>query len=814
MRAYILRFGAVASSALALLAFSPSAQAVVQVTGNVWLSPDASGTGYTVYADDPFTTTVNEGIPTNGNRIDPFRAGDAQIEFEGQPVLNGPGTADDDNVNFDIVVGRTSSGEMIINQSQLRDQNLIIGDEGTVGSTIKRGSGVVRIEGFGSLYNNDPTILPYLGPNVPPDTSPSTTPRLDDVGFDLYVGRFGSGVLQLALGGRSEIQDAAIVGSQSGSVGTLLIDGIDSFLQSGGFETDSSDPNEVHYMIVGQFGSGTMTIANGGQSYNSGPTSSTGGSSDTVFGAVIGSNLAAVDANAPGAGGQGTVYVDGVASKWTVAGNLQVGGFHDKRDGIGPTAMEDLDGNELQYFTNTGRGSLHVSNGALVSIVTLPLDENAANAPNRLDFLVGRFGRVELDGGRIELLGAYNSTNPQSPSQQVERGRLINDGVVTGSGSISVMQFRNRVLGEVRVGAGQTLLVDASGDYTETDNLPLPGEPEYPLSNYGLIEVLGTDTARAEIEFQRAPGVVGAPAEPIRPFLNLPLLGPPSPGNGRTGGEIIGQDAIMRFDSGIINSHKVSFTGGTNLVSGNFDNEGTVFVGGDNTTVTFIDEFFGSGVLQLEPNISLVMFIDNVTFGGAASLNTTFGGRPTGQEISHISSAEDIVLGGTLNASLFTSPGFPSFSPQPGDQFEIISSAADLIGNFSSVNLPGCIGGSLCFVGFPDYTLDKYFVQAFAVPVGGGPDLNGDGVVDDVDYNIWRQNFGTTGPAGDANNDGTVDASDYTIWRDACCGPFPGAGSGSGSGGGFGGTVPEPTSIALLACGGMLALARRRRHLS
>ena len=26
-----------------------------------------------LYADNPFTTTINEGIPTNGNRIDPFR---------------------------------------------------------------------------------------------------------------------------------------------------------------------------------------------------------------------------------------------------------------------------------------------------------------------------------------------------------------------------------------------------------------------------------------------------------------------------------------------------------------------------------------------------------------------------------------------------------------------------------------------------------------------------------------------------------------------------------------------------------------------
>ena len=194
-----------------------------------------------------------------------------------------------------------------------------------------------------------------------------------------------------------------------------------------------------------------------------------------------------------------------------------------------------------------------------------------------------------------------------------------------------------------------------------------------------MIQVQGTIEAPAELEFQRNLVTVPTATDFTRPFLNLPLLpGPPFAPNGRTGGEIIGQNSIMRFDSDIINRHKVSFVGGSNLVSGNFDNQGTVFVGGDNTTVTFVDEFFNNGVFTMEPNISLVMFIDDVTFGGAGSLDTTFGGRPTGQEVSHIASAENIVLDGTLNASLFTSPGFPQFTPVNGDQFEIISSAADL----------------------------------------------------------------------------------------------------------------------------------------
>jgi hypothetical protein len=103
-------------------------------------------------------------------------------------------------------------------------------------------------------------------------------------------------------------------------------------------------------------------------------------------------------------------------------------------------------------------------------------------------------------------------------------------------------------------------------------------------------------------------------------------------------------------------------------------------------------------------------------------------------------------------------------------------------------------------------------LQAFLPPpAGSGPDLNGDGIVNNLDYAVWKQNFGTAGPAGDVNGDGIVNAADYTVWRDNCCGPFPGSGSGSG-GIGFGGAVPEPASGALLAFGGLLASAVRGRR--
>jgi hypothetical protein len=47
-------------------------------------------------------------------------------------------------------------------------------------------------------------------------------------------------------------------------------------------------------------------------------------------------------------------------------------------------------------------------------------------------------------------------------------------------------------------------------------------------------------------------------------------------------------------------------------------------------------------------------------------------------------------------------------------------------------------------------------------------DFQADGVVDDLDYNVWRATFGTTvfaGSAADPNGDGVVDTADYIVWR-------------------------------------------------
>ncbi len=95
-------------------------------------------------------------------------------------------------------------------------------------------------------------------------------------------------------------------------------------------------------------------------------------------------------------------------------------------------------------------------------------------------------------------------------------------------------------------------------------------------------------------------------------------------------------------------------------------------------------------------------------------------------------------------------------------------------------------------------------------------DYDHNGTVNQADYTVWRQNFGSsTLLDADGNLNGVVDAADFAVWRKNFGNSWPGAGSSWGSGqslGLFNTAVPEPTSAALiwLAASAFLPQARRR----
>ena len=108
----------------------------------------------------------------------------------------------------------------------------------------------------------------------------------------------------------------------------------------------------------------------------------------------------------------------------------------------------------------------------------------------------------------------------------------------------------------------------------------------------------------------------------------------------------------------------------------------------------------------------------------------------------------------------------------------------------------------------------QMFLNAVTRAVNSGDfpaDFNSDQAVNQLDYQILRDNFQTVGvgnPQGDANFDGTVNFADFRIWKNT----QTGAGSAAGFEAELLASIPEPGSLILLVMGAALTSAVRRRR--
>jgi hypothetical protein len=144
----------------------------------------------------------------------------------------------------------------------------------------------------------------------------------------------------------------------------------------------------------------------------------------------------------------------------------------------------------------------------------------------------------------------------------------------------------------------------------------------------------------------------------------------------------------------------------------------------------------------------------------------------------------------------------------------------------------GAVGGSLAAqrsvslgaiwnphaVSFPDLVFDirdqngQPFGLSLQLTLDG--DFTGGRTVDQFDYGLWRQYFGsTTILLPDGNINGRVDAADYVVWRNNLNKTLPLPPYGSGSGVTEISTnvasVPEPTSVLQLVAAMMLIAFRQ-----
>ncbi len=89
--------------------------------------------------------------------------------------------------------------------------------------------------------------------------------------------------------------------------------------------------------------------------------------------------------------------------------------------------------------------------------------------------------------------------------------------------------------------------------------------------------------------------------------------------------------------------------------------------------------------------------------------------------------------------------------------------------------------------------------------LGVAGDYDGNGIVNELDYNEWRRNFGSSIVTADGNSDGIVNAADYVVWRNAFAKLNEAANSAGAA------AVPEPLTWVIGSLAGMLPVVVRLR---
>lgn len=223
-------------------------------------------------------------------------------------------------------------------------------------------------------------------------------------------------------------------------------------------------------------------------------------------------------------------------------------------------------------------------------------------------------------------------------------------------------------------------------------------------------------------------------------------------------GDIIARDGILRFNAGLIN-------------------DGELALGGD--TTFYGDLTIGNTFIVLSD--SSVVIRGNLFFAPPAVAALTIG--PSQSFLDVIGSVD---LGSSL-LSLNYSSGIGS---QPGDSYDIINASDGISGIFA--NTQAVADGRLWDIIYGPDVVTVMATAAVALPFGA--DFNGDGIVNQLDLQIWQANFGRTSPPdlsafGDADGDGDVDGRDFMeIQRKFGGAPLVAAST----------AVPEPGSLVLL----------------
>ena len=428
--------------------------------------------------------------------------------------------------------------------------------------------------------------------------------------------------------------------------------------------------------------------------------------------------------------------------------------------------------------TVTFSGGPTINNGTLSSIGTGLIE--TGNATNTILSGVTLDGMLRINNtDNLELLGTVTN-NPASlilvdGSGSATDLRIEGNATLTGGGTVELGNVNSRILDET----GAIL-----GHLTNADNLihgnGQIGVNRTQITNAGTI---AADDAATTLTIDVDPrGLTNTGTLRAENTATLRIVDAFA-NDGRITAAV---DSTVRIDGTLTNNAGGFLTGNGEIqmgLNGNVDiqNDGTIAPGAS-------------------PG-KLVIDAGTITFGATGSLEVELGGLTAGTDYDRVDVFGDVVIDGTLDASIFG-----GYVPVIGDTFDVLVADGSVSGSFSSVNLPAGPGAGFgVFVG-------SNFVRVTVGLIQG--DLNFDGFVGIDDLNIvlgnWNQNV-TPGDEsmGDPSGDGFVGIDDLNDvlgnWNGGT--PFPATPTPPV----VSASVPEPATFGLMVLSLTIA-ARRRRY--
>jgi fibronectin-binding autotransporter adhesin len=281
-------------------------------------------------------------------------------------------------------------------------------------------------------------------------------------------------------------------------------------------------------------------------------------------------------------------------------------------------------------------------------------------------------------------------------------------------------------------------------------------------------------------------------------------------------GVLRGTSSLTKTNSGtLVLSANNTYSGGTNVMEGRLLVNNTPAAAGDSGTGTGPVSVTGTAVLGGTGTIAGAVTVDS---GAHLAPGTSVASLDVGALTLNTGSILDFELGTdfgdlinvtlsdglTINGSTLN---LTAVSPiESGMTYTLIDYAGTLGGSVSNIALGTTPAGfDYQLIDNTSNTSIDLLVTA-ALP--NDADFNDDAFIDAADYVVWRKFNPATGTGtdqtGDANGDGDVNDLDYDEWYENFGSPIPPGGGGSNSGG-----VPEPTTLALAAIAAMFTLQRR-----